>query len=291
MTGMMLEPTSAEPGTPIRHYAVRGGGGVTLRAREWGNPEGPGILFIHGWSQCDLCWSSQVVGDLAEQFRLVTFDNRGHGASDKPEDADSYCHGRLWADDVAAVIEATRLETPVVVAWSYGGFIVSDYIRVHGEGNLAGIDLVGAAVVRRPPPFNDFGPGLVDNVQDACAPDPAANIDAIRRFVRACTAQPLRDDVWTAALCWNMLVPAEIRSALITRQIDDDGVLAKLSIPVLVTHGLRDRIVLPSMAEHALAVCPTATASWYEGVGHMPFVENAGRFNRELAEFADGAQS
>jgi pimeloyl-ACP methyl ester carboxylesterase len=45
------------------------------------------------------------------------------------------------------------------------------------------------------------------------------------------------------------------------------------------------------MAEYALAVCPTATVSWYEGVGHMPFVENAGRFNRELAEFADAAQS
>jgi pimeloyl-ACP methyl ester carboxylesterase len=291
MTGMMLEPASAEPGTPIRHYSVRGGGGVTLRAREWGNPEGPGILFIHGWSQCDLCWSSQVVGELAEQFRLVTFDNRGHGASDKPKDAQSYGDSRLWADDVAAVIDATRLEKPVVVAWSYGGFIVSDYIRIHGESNVAGIDLVGAAVIRRPAPFNDFGPGLVDNVQDACAPDPAANIDAIRRFLRACTAQPLRDDLWTAALCWNMIVPAEVRGALIARQIDVDGVLANLSIPVLVTHGLRDRIVLPSMAEYTLAACPTATASWYEGVGHMPFVENAGRFNRELGEFVDRAQS
>jgi len=56
MTGMMLEPTHAGPGKPVRHYTVQGGGGVTLRAREWGNSEGPGILFVHGWSQCDLCW-------------------------------------------------------------------------------------------------------------------------------------------------------------------------------------------------------------------------------------------
>ena len=157
MTGMMLEPTHAGPGKPVRHYTVQGGGGVTLRAREWGNSEGPGILFIHGWSQCDLCWGRQVAGALAARFRLITFDNRGHGESDKPRDADSYREGRLWADDLAAVIEETRLEKPVVVAWSYGGLIVTDYIRFHGESNVAGIDLVGGAVLLRPPRFDHVG--------------------------------------------------------------------------------------------------------------------------------------
>jgi len=45
-------------------------------------------------------------------------------------------------------------------------------------------------------------------------------------------------------------------------------------------------IVLPSMAEHVVAVCSTARASWYEDVGHMPFLEDSDRFDRELAEFA-----
>jgi len=40
------------------------------------------------------------------------------------------------------------------------------------------------------------------------------------------------------------------------------------------------------MAERTLELCDCATASWYEGVGHMPFIEDAGRFNRELAAFA-----
>ncbi len=35
------------------------GGGVKLHAREWGNPGGPALLFIHGWSQSDLCWLNQ----------------------------------------------------------------------------------------------------------------------------------------------------------------------------------------------------------------------------------------
>jgi non-heme chloroperoxidase len=41
--------------------------------------------------------------------------------------------------------------------------------------------------------------------------------------------------------------------------------------------------VLPAMAEHVLATCPTAEASWYEGVGHVPHLEEPERFNAELA--------
>ena len=55
-------------------------------------------------------------------------------------------------------------------------------------------------------------------------------------------------------------------------------------MPLLVTQGWADSVVLPAMAEHILAICPTAEASWYKGVGHMPFLETPRRFNRELAE-------
>jgi pimeloyl-ACP methyl ester carboxylesterase len=43
------------------------------------------------------------------------------------------------------------------------------------------------------------------------------------------------------------------------------------------------------MADHTLERCKTAVPSWYEGVGHMPFVEETERFNHELAAFADQA--
>jgi pimeloyl-ACP methyl ester carboxylesterase len=52
---------------------------------------------------------------------------------------------------------------------------------------------------------------------------------------------------------------------------------------LLVTHGRADSVVLPAMAEHVLATCPTAEASWYEGVGHLPHLQEPERFNRELA--------
>jgi pimeloyl-ACP methyl ester carboxylesterase len=286
---LALDPTDAKASEPVRDYDIRGGGGLTLRAHEWGRADGPAILFVHGWSQCDMCWDAQVRSSLAERFRMVTFDNRGHGMSEKPPGGECYADGRLWADDVAAVIEQTNLDRPVIVAWSYGGFIVADYVRVHGEAGIAGINLVDGAVLLRPPSFDHIGPGFLENAPVASGPGLRANIAAIRRFLRSCTARPLPDELWSSALCWNMAVPADIRGALIARQIDDTDIYSRLSVPVLVTHGRNDMIILPSMAEHVVGHCNTATASWYDGVGHMPFVEASERFNLELAAFVDRA--
>jgi DNA-binding CsgD family transcriptional regulator len=74
-------------------------------------------------------------------------------------------------------------------------------------------------------------------------------------------------------------------AALVAREIDADDVLTEIAVPVLVTHGRADRIVQPSMAEHVLDVCGSAEASWYDGVGHMPFLEAPARFDHELGQF------
>jgi non-heme chloroperoxidase len=272
-------------GEPIAVHEVRGGGGLRLHVREWGNRDGPSLLFIHGWSQSQLCWTRQTCGPLAQRFHVVTFDNRGHGMSEKPLDARRYADGQLWADDLSAVIEHTALDRPVLVASSYGGFIVCDYLRAHGDEAIAGINLVGATLMLTPQ-FDHIGPGFLDHAPDACVSDLPTNIAAIQRFLRACTAEPLDPADWSSALCWNMVVPPGVRGALISRHIDGSAALSTLTVPVLVTHGRADTLVLPSMAEHVLAVCETAEVSWYDGVGHLPFLEDPTRFNRELAEFA-----
>ena len=132
---------------------------------------------------------------------------------------------------------------------------------------------------------------MLENANDACESDLATNIEAIQRILRACTAGRLEPDAWTAALCWNMVVPPAIWGALISREIEGDGALANVSVPVLVSHGREDTIVLPSMAEHALSICEPAVASWYDDVGHMPFWEAEERFDRELAELHEIARS
>ena len=102
--------TTAER-APIATYDVRGGGGVTLHSREWGDRTGPSILFVHGWSQSQLCWSRQTASDLASTFRIVTFDIRGHGMSEKPPEPEQYTDPQVWADDLAAIIQQTGLRS------------------------------------------------------------------------------------------------------------------------------------------------------------------------------------
>ena len=81
--------------------------GLNLAVQEWGNPRGPEVLFIHGFNQAHLSWLRQVKDpQLAAEFRMITFDLRGHGSSDKPLEKERYAH-QNWGDDVAAIMRAT----------------------------------------------------------------------------------------------------------------------------------------------------------------------------------------
>jgi pimeloyl-ACP methyl ester carboxylesterase len=266
-------------------HTVRGGGGLRLHVREWGKQDGPPILFVHGWSQNHLCWAKQVDSALADEFRLVAYDLRGHGMSEAPLEPEHYVEGGLWADDVAAILDTLRLDRTVLVGWSYGSFVISDYIRAHGQARIAAIAFVEGAVKLGEAAFGTLiGPAFLDHFVGATADDLPTSIQAMRSFVRACAARPLPADELELAVCWNVVVPARVRANLAARELDCDDVLRSLEVPLLVTHGREDLVVLPAMAEHVLATCPTAEASWYGGVGHMPHLEEPERFNRELAE-------
>jgi non-heme chloroperoxidase len=269
----------------VQAHTVTGGGGLRLHVREWGRADGPPILFIHGWSQNHLCWAKQCESALADEFRLVAYDLRGHGMSDAPPDPEHYTDGRLWADDVDAILDQLELDHPVLVGWSYGAFVISDYVRAHGQLRIAAINFVEGAVKLGQSAFGTLiGPGFIDHFADLTADDLPANIAGVRGFVRTCLAKPLSARDFEAALCWNMAVPAFVRAGLAAREIDDDDVLGALQVPLLVSQGRADTVVLPAMAEHILATCPAAEASWYDGVGHAPHLEDPERFNRELAE-------
>ena len=266
-------------------HTVRGGGGLRLHVREWGKADGPPILFMHGFSQSHLCWAKQYQSALAEEFRLVAYDLRGHGMSEAPLEPEHYTDGQLWADDLAAIIAQLGLDRPVLVGWSYGSFVICDYLRAHGQEHIAAVDFVAGAVKLGAAAFGTLiGPGFLDNFSDVTADDLPTNIRGMRGLVRAFSAEPLPPDDVETLLCSSMTVPTRIRANLAAREIDGDDVLRALAVPLLVTQGRADTIVLPAMAEHILATCPTAEPSWYEGVAHTPHLEQPERFNRELAE-------
>lgn len=268
----------------MRTHTVRGGGGMRLHVREWGKANGPPILFIHGLSQSHLCWDKQFESALQDEFRLVAYDLRGHGMSEAPLEPEHYTDATLWADDVAAIVDQLRLDRPVLVGWSYGPFVICDYVRSYGQDRVAAIDFVGGAVKLGESAFGTLlGPGFLDHFADATAEDLPTNIRAMRGLVRAFAATPLPAADVETLLSASMTVPAQVRANLAARDIDCDDVLRTLEVPLLVTHGTEDTVVLPAMAEHVLATCPTADASWYAGVAHVPHLEEPERFNRELA--------
>jgi non-heme chloroperoxidase len=275
------QPTAAGR---MKTHVVRGGGGLRLHVREWGKVDGPPILFIHGWSQNHLCWVKQYESALADEFRLVAYDLRGHGMSEAPLEREHYTDDRLWADDLAAIVEELRLDSAVLVGWSYGSFVICDYVRAHGQERVAAINFVEGTVKLGEAAFGTLiGPGFLDHFVAATADDLPTNIQAMRSFVRACIVKPVPDDELETAVCWNVVVPAAVRANLAARELDCDDVLRALEVPLLVTQGRADTVVLPATAEHVLATCPTAEASWYDGVGHVPHLEEPERFNRELA--------
>jgi non-heme chloroperoxidase len=262
--------------------------GLTLAGYEFGNPLGAEILFIHGFSQCSLAWENQFSSKvLTRDFRLVAFDIRGHGTSEKPTDLTRYADDVLFADDVHCVMEAFNLKRPVLVGWSYAGRIVGDYVTAHGTKRIAGINYV-CARTNNDPAYN--GPGT-ELLSDMTGNDLDANIRATRGFIRACyEKQPSPKDFETV-FDYNMRVPPDIRGAHLSRPASDGSILPKLDVLVLVTQGSEDKLVLKGLGEFTAAVVPGARLSMYEGIGHSPFAEDAPRFDRELAEFVRSIHS
>lgn len=268
----------------MKSHDVTGGGGITLHVDETGNEDGRPILFIHGYTQSRLSWDKQMHSDLADDFRLIAMDDRGHGQSEKPRDA--YDDPKLWADDVQGVLDALDLDRPVLVGWSYGGMIISDYLEVHGEDRIGGVNLVGAiSKLGNEDAFAVIGEDFTSLVPGFESTDVEESAETLETFVRRCVYNtPSPQDLYYI-LGFNAIVPPYVREGLHSRELEHDDILAALDLPVLITHGEEDTIVLPAAAEEHADLIPNGEISWYPDVGHSPFWESPERFNRELREF------
>ena len=259
--------------------------GLTISAQEYGNPNGPGIVFIHGFSQSNLSWMRQTNSDLTKEFHIVTYDLRGHGNSDKPLEAARYRDSKAWGDEVQAVIDAAGLKRPVLVGWSYAGRVISDYVTNRGSGGISGLNFVDASIKFIPEYVGDN----LKNLPLMASEDLVTNITATRTFLHDCFfRQPSTDDYETM-LAFNMMVPPKVRAGLSGRPLDATEMMSRLKLPVLVTHGAEDRNAKLGAGQYTASVIPGAKLSVYEGVGHSPFYEDAPRFNTELAAFVRAA--
>lgn len=256
--------------------------GVRLHLAEAGTIAAPGIIFIHGTGSSHRIWQQQFSSAALQQFHLVAYDLRGHGQSDRPLSDNSYQQGQLWADDLAAVIAATKIKQPVVVAWSYGGRTVCDYLRFYQGSQLKGINFIAAGTLAIPEAQGPCYPIL----QQIANPDLVSRQQAEQQFFAALQHPQAPESALTELLAQDLRQLAlNTRLAMRQRQLDYDEELAQLTLPVLLSHGLADQLVLPVLTERLKQKLPKAHLDWYSNSGHLPFWHEAKRYNRQLAAF------
>ncbi|MDA9115346.1 alpha/beta hydrolase [Planktomarina temperata] len=270
-----------------RKHSITGHGGVQLCVHDLGPETAPAIILVHGWSQCHLSFARQAA--LAEGFRLILPDLRGHGQSDKPLDPACYDNSRPWAEDMQAIITSLALDAPLLVGWSMGGWVVMDYLEHFGDAALAGVGLIGssittgahlppaAAKVRNDPPAKAVG---------MYSEDLAENLAAVQAFVSVCFHQQPDAGTLAQAVGYNMLVPPQVRAAARLRQEDRRAVAEATVKPAWVAWGAHERLAPAEMGQQALAHFPNAEGQIYHNSGHSPFWEEATAFNTDLAAFA-----
>jgi pimeloyl-ACP methyl ester carboxylesterase len=269
-----------------RRLSVRTPDGLTIAAQDWRQKSsGRDVLLIHGFSQSHLAWLKQVSGPLASEYRLMTYDIRGHGESDKPLEPHFYREPERWAGEVAAVIQQAQLHRPVLIFWSYAGRIALDYLSQNGDAGVSALVFVNATSRGDATVLGPANPLLRAMTQG----DLATNIEVTLRFLGASTARPLPEEEVRFMLAYNMVVPPAVRFNLTGRAADYDATLRRIRVPVLALHGSEDTVNLPTMADHTCNTVPNARKVIYPGVGHMPFWESPETFARDLGEFLRSA--
>ena len=117
--------------------------GVNIYYKDWGPKEAQPIVFHHGWPLSADDWDNQMLFFLAEDYRVIAIDRRGHGRSDQVSEGHDMDH---YAADASAVVESLDLHNAVHVGHSTGGGQVARYVAKYGQpqGRVAKAVLVSA---------------------------------------------------------------------------------------------------------------------------------------------------
>jgi NAD(P)-dependent dehydrogenase (short-subunit alcohol dehydrogenase family)/pimeloyl-ACP methyl ester carboxylesterase len=117
--------------SPVATRFVDSNDGVRIAVYEEGNLDGPTVVMVHGWPDSHVLWDG-IVPLLAEQFRVIRYDNRGVGGSGAPKAVSDYTMAH-FADDFAAVAAAFSPGQPVhVLAHDWGSVGVWEYLTRAG---------------------------------------------------------------------------------------------------------------------------------------------------------------
>ncbi|MBL1075738.1 alpha/beta hydrolase [Nocardia sp. 2] len=269
---------------PIREVVSADGTSIVYRVS---GPEGARpLVLLHGWAGNLRNWG-RAEELLAEKFRVIAMDLRGHGYSGTPESG--YDDPKNWAGDVAAVLAGERITAgAILLGWSYGGIVQTDYLAAYGTAAVSGVVYTGSLAGIGPGvPGAGTGTAMQKAIPDVFDESAGKAMRGFAAFGNANTG-PGRDKGGDAQRLFGGSIGTlpRVRKALFYRTVDNTDTLRGLDVPVLVMHGTEDPVVPVENGRYIAETVPNARASYWEGSQHGLFIEDPERFVAEVAEFA-----
>jgi pimeloyl-ACP methyl ester carboxylesterase len=241
-------------------------GGVGIHYEACGR--GPAILLTHGYSATSQMWEKQVES-LRSDYRVITWDLRGHGRSDSPEAIADYAES-FAVGDMDAILRACRVESAVLGGLSLGGYLSLAFHLAHPERVRALL-------------LFDTGPGY-KNPKARERWNRAAERIALEFETRGLSALGGGAEV---SLSTHRSAAGLARAARGTLAQFDARVIESLEsirVPTLVLVGERDEPFLAA-TEYMAAKIPTASKVVIPGAGHASNIEQPSAFDQALRSF------
>jgi pimeloyl-ACP methyl ester carboxylesterase len=271
--------------------------GIRVFYEVYGSGE-PTVLLLPTWSIIHSRFWKLQIPDLARRHRVITFDPRGNGRSDRPTDADAYAESQ-YARDALAVMDATGTERSVIVSLSMGAQRALILASEHPD-RVAGAVFIGPALPLR---GTHGARALARRFNEQLDTDEGwakYNSHYWRRdfrgflefFFGEAFSEPYSTKPVDDTVAWGLDGDAEslILGEFAPGLEGQDDVLercARVRCPVLVIHGSEDRI-RPHAHGAALARATGGTLLTIEGGGHIPNVREPVRVNLALRDFIRG---
>jgi pimeloyl-ACP methyl ester carboxylesterase len=231
--------------------------------------EGPPVLLTHGYSASAHMWAGQVE-PFSKQYKLITWDMRGHGKSDYPDDLSEYTEAQTVAD-MAAILDAVGAKKAVIGGLSLGGYMSLAFHLAHPERTEALLII-------------DTGPGYKSD-----EPRAGWNVTAIRRAENfeknglpppgsggaETRAAPHRDATGLARAARGMLTQHDARVI---------SSLPEIQVPSLVLVGANDTPFLAA-SDYMAAKIPGAKKVVLPDAGHAANIDQPAAFNAAVLSF------
>jgi len=257
----------ATDGTRI-HYEVTGKSGATP------------VLMIQGLGASKNAWNLQRIA-MATRFRIISFDNRGAGRSDKPTEPFTL---EQMADDALAVLDAAGIETAHVVGASMGG-VISQIVAVKFPHRVRSLTLVCTACRNHPwrqELLRSWAKTAADKGMIEVGKEAAQWVMSPRSFRRLVPAFTWMGPL--AALRPRHSFVSQIDAILNTRE-DLVDQLSTITAPTMVIVGNQDILTPRGDSEEIAERIPNAELVVISGAAHGLMMEHSSTFNRILIEF------